>query len=131
MNYHYHSSNSHQQLPQFVRKRLSLIHFVVCHPLEIMAETVQFIEQKVHILLLHTRVGDDVAEKVGNLTQWLVAHHQRACVHHSRLEDGRDPTQFELSFSRVWHLPESFRDIPETHIHTLGIVEHKVKLIAA
>ena len=58
--------------------------------LEIMTQAIQFIQQKVNILLLDAGVRDDVTEKVGQISHRLVANHQCASVHHARLQLGSD-----------------------------------------
>lgn len=60
------------------------------HHLQIVAQAIQFIEEKVNVLLLDARIGGDIAEKVGQFSQRLVADHQGAAVHHSRFQLGSD-----------------------------------------
>lgn len=58
--------------------------------LKIVTKTIQFRNQKVDVLSLHSGVRDDISEEVRLISERLVADHQRAGVHHSRFELGGD-----------------------------------------
>lgn len=55
-----------------------------------MAEAIDLCNQEVHVLVLSSRIGDDVAEEVGNIAKRLVADHESSCVHHSAFQQRRD-----------------------------------------
>ena len=54
-----------------------------------MSETVEGLQHKVDVDLLHRLVGDDAAEEVGELAERLVADHDGALGHHLGLYFGR------------------------------------------
>ena len=58
--------------------------------LEVAAETVEFVDEEVDVDLADGLVGYDAAEEVGQLTLWLVTHHQRTRRHHATFQDRRD-----------------------------------------
>lgn len=43
--------------------------------LEIVSESIELVDQEVDVLLLHSGIGDNVAEEVGNVAERLVADH--------------------------------------------------------
>ena len=55
-----------------------------------MTEALQFGQQKLDVLSLHSGIRDYISEKVWLISERLVADHQGAGVHHSRFELGGD-----------------------------------------
>ena len=53
-----------------------------------MSEPFDGFEHKVNVLLLHGLVGDNAAEEVGELSERLVADHDRALSHHAGFDGG-------------------------------------------
>ena len=58
--------------------------------LQVVAQAVHLVEEEVDVGVGDGRRGDDVAEEVGPVVQRLVAHHQRAGLHHAALEHRAD-----------------------------------------
>ena len=74
----------------FSKWRLIVIEIAGSHfCLEIVSETVEGLQHKVDVDLLHRLVGDDAAEEVGELAERLVADHDGALGHHLGLDFGR------------------------------------------
>ena len=55
------------------------------YSLQVVAKPVQLLQHEVHVRLGLGLVGDDGAEEVGELPQWLIADHHAACLHHPAL----------------------------------------------
>lgn len=53
---------------------------------DVLSEAIHLREQEVDIALSDGGGGDDVAEEVGTSVVRLVAHHQRAGLHHAALQ---------------------------------------------
>ena len=55
------------------------------YSLQIVAQSLQLVQHEVHVRLGLSLVGDDGAEEVRKFSQWLIADHHAACLHHPAL----------------------------------------------
>lgn len=51
-----------------------------------MSKSIQFRDEVIDVLVLNTRIGYNVSEKVGNVSKWLVTNHEGSFIHHSSFQ---------------------------------------------
>lgn len=99
-----------------------------CYCLQILAEAINLVEHKVDVGFGDRDRRNDRAEKVGTPIVRLVAHHQRAGLHHPGLYDRADLAQLRLLLGVVRNAPQPLRDVPEGHVHALRL-QDQVELV--
>ena len=99
--------------------------------LQILSQCVNLIDQILNVLLVHSRVGNDIPEKVGQIPLWLIAHHQTSFSDHPLLDFRLEWAQLFVEFRRPRFLPVPLRHIPETSIDAFWLFNDDYERVGA